>query len=693
MADLTPGYRNIRAIGPEEVQDSWTGAWKRSNTEDPSRVINRVDAMVLPGAGKTDLWAGVVPGGRHQAVLRRKGRDVRFVCLVDPYVSTDAVRSAESLRVDGPVPATGIRVKRADGGTDLVVVRYDPMPDDIPAPSSSFMGFETRALVSAVRLDAAGKPFARMDLGDNSSELAQSITYGVAELSFRGPSQRQTDSPSRDIDLEVCFMHESSGREHVVQGFYDGDGNGGAEGDVFKVRFTPTLAGRWYLKRVSSNHAELQGQNERCYVNALPNDHPGFWLADYEAPGRRWFRRSDGAHPYIIGNTHYSFLSGYESGGRPSGNDIVEDITNNARFFKKLRFSLHSDRYPDPNLKPFLDDTGQPTDSGDFSHRPNPAWFHQRVDLAVATAYDHDLIADLILAGPDTEASRSTLRASKNGGDPGPFLRYIAARYGSFPNVWICLCNEFEIKSPHYTTAEIAGFGKLIKQYLPYPTPLSVHAAPQTLWSSEFDSLDPWADHMIIQNKLRNLASAADVVQEARRLSNGQERMMPLINDELSYEGAGDKHSEEDTIESHLGAFLGGGYGTTGEKPGSKMGQYFRGRFNPGEHAAADNLKWFREQVDAGIHFWQMEPDLGIFSNLDPGFRGMAWPGREYVLGTDREGLGIMAALPPGLWRVTRYDLIRKEAEVIAVDARGDFEFNAPNSRAVLFHFEMTDQI
>ena len=128
----------------------------------------------------------------------------------------------------------------------------------------------------------------------------------------------------------------------------------------------------------------------------------------------------------------YSFLSGSYVNNQSSGNDIKRDIQGNAEYFRKLRFALHGDRYPNPNVKPYFDDEGNPTDDGDFSVRPNPEWFHSRVDLAVRTAYEEDLIADLILAGPDTEDSRSTLRAG-NDGDPEPYLRYIAAVMAVFP--------------------------------------------------------------------------------------------------------------------------------------------------------------------------------------------------------------------------------------------------------------------
>jgi hypothetical protein len=399
--------------------------------------------------------------------------------------------------------------------------------------------------------------------------------------------------------------------------------------------------------------------------------------------------RSDGSHQHIFGNTHYSFLSGYYTDNKPSGNDIAADVAGNAKYFKKLRFSLYGDRYPNPDEKPFFNANGRLTDSGDFSHRPNPRWFGQRADLAVRAAWEHDLIADLILCGPDTQESRSVLRASHNDGDPTPYLKYIAARYGSFPNVWICLCNEFDIKDPNYSEAEMARFGGIIRQYLPYPTPLSVHIASRTLWPAKFDELAAWNDHQIIQKKIRNLPEAADAIRQTWENPDGKgPRNKPTVNDELSYEGKGDKHTEHDTVESHLGAFLGGGYGTTGEKPGNKLGQYFRGCFNPAEHTSADNLKFLRQIIDAHITFWKMAPDSSIFSNLDGASRGLAWPGHEYVLGTNTARKNIVASLPEGAWMVTRYDIISKQAETLSETARGRFTFDAPDSRAVLFHFK-----
>ncbi|HEX8203950.1 MAG TPA: hypothetical protein VF590_25975, partial [Isosphaeraceae bacterium] len=230
---------------------------------------------------------------------------------------------------------------------------------------------------------------------------------------------------------------------------------------------------------------------------------------------------------------------------------------------------------------------------------------------------------------------------------------------------------------------QIARFGRVLGGFLPYSTPLSVHSAPST-WPAGFDDLPAWHDHIIIQHKLRDLSDASDTIRRARR----GPRAEPVLDDELSYQGAGDKHSEADTIEAHLGVFLGGGYGTTGWKTGEKLGHYFWGGFDPAEHSAADALAFLRRVIDVHITFWRLEPSEGIFEGLDPGFRVLAWPGREYVLGTDQPRRRLVAVLPRGRWAVARHDVIAQTSAILAESASGRFEFDAPASRAVLFHFQ-----
>lgn len=540
------------------------------------------------------------------------------------------------------------------------------------------------------------------------AKIGAVAVYDVIELSFTGPSFGPSDNPARDVDFWARFQHQSGGPTYQVHGFWDGDGRGGARGSVFKIRFCPTVAGNWNVIEVHSNRPELNGQKQGDFVSAIRSKLKGFWVVDDAGAGGRWYKRSDGSHQYVYGNTFYSFLSETSPYGESNGSDIASDVERNARYFKKLRFSPLGDLYPHPTDAPFFDDAGEQTYDGNYSHRPNPAWFHKRVDLAVRTAHGRDLIADLIMSGVDRPTTRAALQASHNGGDSAPYLKYIAARYGAYPNVWFCLINEYDIRTPHYTPAQIIDFGRKFKSFLAYPSPLSVHRNSGP-WVTALNTAPSWNDHVIVQKKIRDLSEAADFMRSSFAAGGADK---PVVDDELAYEGAGDKFSEEDTIESHLGAFLGGGYGTTGHKTaggrgraqeaqqistgaagtqlGLKLGQYFAGNFDAAAHTAADNLKWLREMIDAHVTFWKLAPvdPNGVFAGANPEFRAMGWEGREYVLGTDEAQKNLTANLPPGKWVVKRFDAIAKTEITLSAGANGAYRFDAPASRAVLFHFK-----
>ncbi|MBD3376196.1 DUF5060 domain-containing protein [candidate division KSB1 bacterium] len=512
--------------------------------------------------------------------------------------------------------------------------------------------------------------------------------FNVFELAFEGPQYTASENPVRDVVLTTEWQHES-GRRIEIHGFFDGDGRGNAAGNVFKVRFCPTLTGYWTLRQTSSNVPELNDQHKGLEIECVASDRPGFWVVDQKNGGGRWYKRSDGSHDYIVGNTLYSFLSERDHDG-PNQSDVASDIKASARYFKKIRFGITGDRYPHPQVKPFLDFEGNPTDDGDFSHRPNPRWFQDRVDVAVQTAHDLDLITDLILNGPDTEDSRSVLVAAQNGGDPLPILRYIAARYGSYPNVWICLANEWDIKTPKFTAREITRYGHLIKPYLAYHTPLSVHAAPKD-WNPDLNTMIAWNDHVILQYKIKSLNVAAQFIEKNYWIGGPGK---PVIDDELAYEGDGDRYSEEDVIEAHLGAFIGGGYGTTGFKhPKSKQGHYFTGDFKAKEHTSADNLLFMREIIDQELDFWKMVPvmqpnfrgaqlDIGPFRNIHKEFTILEWRGNQYVLASNQKWQNISVRLPKGIWQIIQADLVAKTRQTLTMRATEEFKFDTPASRA-----------
>ena len=75
----------------------------------------------------------------------------------------------------------------------------------------------------------------------------QAVVWHSITLTIQGPAAAETDNspnPFLDIRLQAIFTGPA-GQRLVVPGFFDGDGQGGPQGRVWRVRFTPDAPGTW----------------------------------------------------------------------------------------------------------------------------------------------------------------------------------------------------------------------------------------------------------------------------------------------------------------------------------------------------------------------------------------------------------------------------------------------------------------
>jgi len=69
-------------------------------------------------------------------------------------------------------------------------------------------------------------------------------------ISFEGPAAKSADNtpnPFLDYRLQVVFS-SPAGKGYVVPGFYDGDGQGGRTGNIWRVLFSPDETGCWHFR-------------------------------------------------------------------------------------------------------------------------------------------------------------------------------------------------------------------------------------------------------------------------------------------------------------------------------------------------------------------------------------------------------------------------------------------------------------
>ncbi|MSU58346.1 MAG: DUF5060 domain-containing protein [Pedosphaera sp.] len=74
--------------------------------------------------------------------------------------------------------------------------------------------------------------------------------WQAVAIAFHGPTSDAADSqpnPFLDYRLQVVF-HGPNGKKYDVPGFFDGDGQGGRAGTVWRVLFSPDETGRWQFK-------------------------------------------------------------------------------------------------------------------------------------------------------------------------------------------------------------------------------------------------------------------------------------------------------------------------------------------------------------------------------------------------------------------------------------------------------------
>ena len=106
-----------------------------------------------------------------------------------------------------------------------------------------------------------------------------------------------------DIEIDVRFVHERTGEVLVRPAFWDG-------GNLFLVRFAPTLTGRWSWTTVCRRDASLHNLSGefRCvpYRGELEIYRRGFVKA---VPGLKYMTYADGTPFFYLGDTHWGMYT------------------------------------------------------------------------------------------------------------------------------------------------------------------------------------------------------------------------------------------------------------------------------------------------------------------------------------------------------------------------------------------------
>jgi hypothetical protein len=128
-------------------------------------------------------------------------------------------------------------------------------------------------LTSLLALSLAG---VTGSIGAEGGPPGRFAKWSRVEVRFAGPDSRGRGDPNPfAIPLDVVFT-SPRGKGQRVPGFYDGDGRGGLDGNVWKVRFSADEEGKWTYRSVS-REKRLDGHTGTFTVTGIPTDAKGFW--------------------------------------------------------------------------------------------------------------------------------------------------------------------------------------------------------------------------------------------------------------------------------------------------------------------------------------------------------------------------------------------------------------------------------
>ncbi len=401
--------------------------------------------------------------------------------------------------------------------------------------------------------------------------------WGVFELALSGKTE---GNPFTDVTILGTFTHENETK--TVEGFYDGDG-------VYKIRFMPSFEGA-YAYRIFGTFADEETSGTFTATAPTGNNH-----GPVRVKNTYHLAYEDGTPHYSFGTTCYTFDMIPE--------EIVDEtFAELARtdYFNKMRFCIMPKHYDfclkDPVAFPF---EGTPMDASvltrknfhlytgktegnhwDFS-RFNPAFF-QLHDKTVERLMDLGMEADMIIFhGYDRWGfSKMSMEENKR------YIRYVAARYSAYRNVWWALANEYELLR-HLKEDDWEELAAELVAADPYAHLRSIHNCEVF-----YDYTKPWITHCSCQrcDHYRTTEYTADMRKQYGK---------PVVWDEFGYEGdfphCWGNFTPEEIVRRAWEAILRGGYAGHGEtfQSADDLIWWCHGKKLKGESAA--RFKFMRE--------------------------------------------------------------------------------------------------
>ncbi len=301
----------------------------------------------------------------------------------------------------------------------------------------------------------------------SANDHGQFAKWSKIDIAFTGPASRGRGEPNPfAVRLDVVFA-SPSGKQHHVPGFYDGDGKGGLDGDVWKVRFSADELGQWNFK-TNSNMKILDGHTGRFAVTKTPEAAQGFWKwGRLESVGAaknkiRYLKFRDGPYWLKAGcDDPENFLGNYRNYNTLAKRMAAIDYLAE-RGVNSFYIMTHNIGGDDKDVWPWLGKTQQEAMSNGGSDA--------RFDVAKLDNW-RQLFEYMQTKGVVPYLVLEDDSAWK-GYDHNRYYREIIARFGYLPSL---LFNCGEEHNENYRLSQALQFMRQLKQIDPYDHPRGIH--------------------------------------------------------------------------------------------------------------------------------------------------------------------------------------------------------------------------
>ncbi|MCG8370448.1 MAG: DUF5060 domain-containing protein, partial [Proteobacteria bacterium] len=403
--------------------------------------------------------------------------------------------------------------------------------------------------------------------------------WETVTVDFTGPAHDESDSgpnPFLDYRLQVLFTAPGGAKTYSVPGFFDGDGAGGGNGSVWRVRFTPDETGTWTYQASFRSGTQLAVDLDPSAgtPTSFDGDSGTFTVADVDAAARGFYRDGrlesvgeyylkfrDGGYWLKLGTNNPENLLGYDgfdntpfawhsyanhdvdwqpgdpdwdSPDLPGTNDgrgiigalnYLNAMSLNSIYFMPMNIGADGkDTWPfsDPSINR---DGSTSNDNLHYDISKLAQWL-----VVLEHAQRKDLFLHFVF-NDKTRPNREELDLATLGVERKLFYREMLARFGHFNALQWNVSEEYNLGLP-WPPDTIVEFANYIEATDPYGHPITVHPHGNTYTSALapfFD--DAWFGIMSVQTWQRpdDIGGAIEYLRNEAALAGN---VVPVMLDE-----------------------------------------------------------------------------------------------------------------------------------------------------------------